>query len=992
MAKQFIFAVPYSNSALGTVVMLGKRRIIQRRKAGKPIVPALIPHWAGQLTLIGGAATVARPAYGELAAIYLAQTGSPLPVAETAAIFISVQTKTGLEAAILPVPMQEAELNEAIRAANLAIQGLKVADGVFEEIQPVAALALDEALHPTPVPEGGWSAYMNRFYFQDFRPGPLDPLPPIILAQLTKYSQQDPALFRLGIETLPEVPVTVEVTGIAVVGASQGGANGSYAVPYAAEGIVQLQAELSTSDPLAGRIVAWTVDGKEAGSGPDLTLTADQLTAKGAPILITARLGNSQQTVTLTVRPEFDRFWIEGAEQVEVADNDRRLKAVARYGAAAAPVVVRMTLRPNKPDAYDFLTWTGGEPLPGPNDRRAVSRRAVTAKGAPAKVTARLNPEFEAEVAVLPVLAGLRIDEAPVPQNGQVTAVYTTVPDAHVELRAVTEPEGETAWGHLVWTGGEAGAATNLRRVPITGLRPGDPPVKVTVQVGDGPARVAEVRIVPRLLGLDLLGPGEMTGAAAAQAFRSADGPPVVLQARFDPPGAASAAHAVWEGEVVDWRSPDTKAVRRDIGADALCAIRVRVAEQAAALALSLTTPEYYPTMGLTVSEIGFPDTAALNDDDNVPIDPVWRAGHPAPPVSFPRDQAINLSARLSLNPRPGANAQINLRATAWLPLVDGSVQRLRWVWPNVAVAAAGPAPDTIALAAALSDAHLPNEVSYQSHKAAAALAARRWPMQLLWEVQTVGAGGWSQIGTTQHPTLIMQAAPAAVPAYLGPFYTCFDIACRNADGARDAGGARAGSYAAFEARDPATGANPQLRRTSDGLALVYWGSSPEAGDLEGLLAHVNGSGTCATFAQMFLAMLAAHGMAPQTYTQVKPNTALVPEATGFGVAIWAFNPVPTPMTYAGWNYRWQAGGGANTGDWASGPGQNQPAPPKAFLNHFIVTEGQACFDPSYGTPLQANLESWSRLSVNALLRAAGPLNAGYAGPAPIGFTATRIV
>ncbi len=985
MADQFIFAVPYSSSALGTVAMLGRRWIIQRRADGKELKTAIIPHWAGQATLIGGSANVEIPVYDAIAEMFAAQTGLDLPVSKEEAEFTIIRSVGGGTVYVLPIEVSEGELTSMIHNVNSAIEDLSVPDGVLQETFAVSTLALDEVLHRTAEPEGGWERFMYRFYF-DYIPGALDRLPPVILTRLRTRTQEDPGIFRLALATLPESPVTVTLTGITVVGAVLNPETDTYVVRFQTEDLVQLQAQTSSNDPLAAQLVAWEVDGEEAGTGPRLTLTPDQLTARGAPIVVMARLGSSEQRVTLAVRPDFVRFWIEGAQDVQSLDDDHRLVASATYGLAAPPVEVRMTLSPDTPEAYDFVTWTGGTAPGRGNDRRLVSRAEVTRAGQPVRVTASLNPEFEADVAVLPVLQHVLADGVQVAPDGNVRVVYTGDPLHRVTLRAVTDPDSADAWTNLVWVGGDAGLSDNIRTVSLNGVQPGDAPISVTVRVGAGPVTTINISVVPELIAIDPIGFATATGARTAQAFRG-DGPPVIVQLRTNPADAVNHPGIVWSGNALPWRSAATRAVNRDLLADQVVQVTATLGGQQAQLDVSMETLVPFAALNLAISRITFNNTLPLNDDDEVAINQIWRAGQPSPVEAFVRGTTINLTADFTLAARPGANRQVDLRGTAWVPLVGGGVTLTRWSANAVNVPAAGPTPGVVTLGPVNASAALANEVSYQARaNAGAALAQQRWPLQILWEARLTGAGAWQQIGWTEHPTNVTLAAPAVG---CEDFWTSFDISCRNADGATTVPQAIAGCYAAFEARDPATGANIQMRRTSDNRDLTYWLTDNPAQHLAAMLASFLGDGSCLAFSELALDMFRSHGIATPDIAEVVVNTALAPVARQFAVATWAFNPPTNPANFAAWNYTRAAGGGLNTADWAQGPGQNQPLPPPLFINHFIIENAGDYYDPSYGTLVQNSFEDWSRLSIAGLERLALP-DIGYAGPPPMGTAVTE--
>ena len=989
MADQFIFAIPYSDSDLGTVVMVGTRLIIQRRRGGQALTTPTIPYWAGQSALIGGPASTQRPAFDALSEMFFNQTGMALPCSKDAAQFTNLRTAKGTLFKVLPIEVSEADLREMVKSTNLAIQDLTVIDGLFEQMEPVSIQAIDSTFGPTPVPEGGWNRFMYANYFQDYAPGPLDILPPTILAMLQRNTQQSDEMFLCALASIPEVPVKVNLVEFTVVGAAFNVETNSYTSPFNHGGPVQFTAITDSDDPLAPQLVAWTVDGADAGLGPTLTISDEQLTAKGAPLMIAARLGRSSLTTSLTVQPEFETFRVEGADTVTASDNGHRLAATANYSADAAPVEVVIKLNPDTPAAYEYVTWTGGQPVPQhPGDRRAVSRQNVTPLNTPVDVTAKLNPEFEAEVAILPTIAQVLVDGQAAPADGRVQVVWTGAVDQSVALRAVTVPDADAAWSHLVWTGGTAGAASNLRTVSLAGAVPGQPPIEVKVKTSDADEITLTIEVVPELLRIDVIGFGRATGAGTAQTFIS-NGPPCILQVVTNPPDPGVAAMAVWSNNVVGWRSADTRAAARNVAAPETRAITATIGAQTVQLDLDFVAMVPPTALGLDVETITFANTTPLIDDQAAPINQVWTAGQPAPPESFARTAVIQLSATLDLTATPAANTNINLRGTMWIPKADGTAAQIQWTAGPIAVAAAAVIGSTVNFPVAVADAALPDEVKYLCRdNAAAPLAAQRWPMQILWEMQVAGAAGWSQLGVTDHPTYVMQALPNVNA--LG-YQTSFEIGCKNADGAGTVPQTLDGCYAAFEARALITGANAEMQRSSDGQALIYWFNwlfVPPAQHLPGMLASINGSGSCLAFSELMQDILYSQGIGAGVIHQVLPNLVLAPAATGFAVNNWLFNPLTALVPFAAWNYTNNPAGGANTAHWQVGPGQNQQNPPPIFGNHFIIDDGGTYYDPSYGTAVQATFEDWSRTSIGALSRPALP-NIGYAGPPAPGTSVT---
>jgi hypothetical protein len=201
---------------------------------------------------------------------------------------------------------------------------------------------------------------------------------------------------------------------------------------------------------------------------------------------------------------------------------------------------------------------------------------------------------------------------------------------------------------------------------------------------------------------------------------------------------------------------------------------------------------------------------------------------------------------------------------------------------------------------------------------------------------------------------------------------------------------------AAFTPPNP----NPRMQRLNRGgvpTQLVYWfghlvGNEP-ANSVNGGASipnggnHFNnptGSIACGVWADMLIAMWALHGIGDGHCIAVIPRWTLNPAAsaaTAFLVRNWDYNNhgnlnanAFTHTVVAALTPPPQPDQAASV---AGVHGQNQPVPPSAFENHYIVLDNtnNHYYDPSYGTDAALPV-SWVNASIAGLVDGTG--NAGF--------------
>ncbi len=262
--------------------------------------------------------------------------------------------------------------------------------------------------------------------------------------------------------------------------------------------------------------------------------------------------------------------------------------------------------------------------------------------------------------------------------------------------------------------------------------------------------------------------------------------------------------------------------------------------------------------------------------------------------------------------------------------------------------------------------------------------------MVLNWQVSTDGGTTWKKIGQTGNPLYITLADPIA-SANL--YQTVMYLATANGN-ATTAAGAVANTWAMF--------AGPANVKTWDGRALYYYGPGQGfnacATNSGALLASPTGSGQCGSFAYLLMDAIGANGIG-SSFIGISPTVDEL-----FLVNNWSFSSTQTFVATTP-AYPWMmvlSEGGAGMvpplqnnvyGDLTSLAGlagQNTATPSeKVFARHFIVQQGTAYYDPSYGATYSGPSDFQSKAVAGYATPISGQLHVRKpSGSTDIGFSA----
>ncbi|MCF7965748.1 MAG: hypothetical protein K9L79_09450 [Methylobacter tundripaludum] len=341
-----------------------------------------------------------------------------------------------------------------------------------------------------------------------------------------------------------------------------------YIADYAPVGNVVIRAVVEPNDPSVIESLNW--EGGESGSTKDCRLIPlDRITRKDSPAVITAWLGDTRLQISVTVRP-----LLGGLDVSNAIYNGERW--IAQYSADGEPVTVRATMMPDIPDAYRYLSWDGGNIDPQhQNDRRLVPRNAVTQPGKPVAVSAKLNPQLEVQIEVVPQLTALTVSTGdglanPTATEGNTSRYTIAYGNGNITVTAVTQPASVEAWAHIAWTGnGVDGGQANIKTLPRNALTTfGQEGQTITATLGDT-ARTAIIKVAPTLVSLAV---STVDGAVAATAtvgntsdyaVNYADGN-ITVTATTSPQEQAAWAYIAWTGDGVDGGQANIKTLPRN--------------------------------------------------------------------------------------------------------------------------------------------------------------------------------------------------------------------------------------------------------------------------------------------------------------------------------------------------------------------------------------------------------------------------------------------
>ena len=974
MPSTHYFVLPYAETPEGVQTALVQRQLVQWRRHGKRLALPRIPDWAGQWSLSGGKAPMEDPATPTALRLFYEQTGIPLEKEATAYGLREITTEEFRDEALLPFTVAFAKLapeglERLRRDIKRNIDDRSLDSDILQHVAVFPQFAARGQLGPADKPKGGWHPFIVRRIFGGQMPGLFNSTQDIYFMQLAKRSAMPSGWFATALKIASGGAAMPTLVGFEILEKAAGGdtfADERTVQVYNPGGAVVIRAVTHPDKPQVHQYITWDGGEKDPEHPHDRRkVRLNRLAPPDSPIIVTAELFGRKKSIEIVILPEFVGLEVDEAEPV-AGDLHR-----APFSDTEQFVTVRALLNPPTPEAYAQITWKGG--LPGPDDARLVSRQRISPRGEPVRVTAMLGETRKAEIEIVPSAIAFGVANARRSGADEWTAEYSRDNVDPVEIVAVTTPDTAAAWSYIEWTGA-APVSASLAVLAVDRLGRGS--VTATVP---GLTATAHIRVVPRLLGLE---PTALVFAESAGGWYSYVGhrPPVIVSARTDPQDAQAQGAIVWHGTDEAYGTGGSRTVARDGEGEKTVTAEIAGAGRLE-LKIDMRRPGAIDGLRFGLKRIRFVDAKPVVDDFNAARPGIWVHGADDPaPICYVRNRSVTLSPVLSIESPAQSDQSLDIRATAFFLLADGSCKPLVWRW--TADVAAGATVD-IDLGQTVSDSALPDEVSCQD----AGSGSDGYRLAIIWEVKTRASADWTEIAETHHPFYVTLADPLGT---VRPYWTELKISCEAANGTRDARTFIERVYEVFTARQDDTGENPRLVATSrtvdDGVKhLTYWrnwnsGGNPGHTD-SAMIANDDGNGSCRAFAMMLLNFYRLNGIGSGRIVAVSPNTALSQEAAesgGFLVSNWQFDVLPPT------NIDWTLQADAMTNHWENGAGQNQQIPPPAFQNHFIVWNDQTArfYDPSYGSPPQPTEMDWENAAADGLYRKPVP-DLGFIKQAP---------
>ncbi len=214
MATAYYFILPYAETDDGTTMLLAKRHLIQRLIKGQKFntskgVWPLIPEWAGQWVVIGGAGLDSESGEEATRRLFREQTGVNLADGQTADYgIVEQQLKLFTDDnydnfIVLYLKLTGSGIQTLAANATQNIDDRSVYDGVLEMVDvEFGPLALQK-IGPIKPPADGWRAFLVQNYFGGQQPGMLNTTIDTLEMQIKKNSTQDATWFKTAIEAVP---------------------------------------------------------------------------------------------------------------------------------------------------------------------------------------------------------------------------------------------------------------------------------------------------------------------------------------------------------------------------------------------------------------------------------------------------------------------------------------------------------------------------------------------------------------------------------------------------------------------------------------------------------------------------------------------------------------------------------------------------------------------------------------------------------------------
>jgi hypothetical protein len=344
----------------------------------------------------------------------------------------------------------------------------------------------------------------------------------------------------------------------------------------------------------------------------------------------------------------------------------------------------------------------------------------------------------------------------------------------------------------------------------------------------------------------------------------------------------------------------------------------------------------------ITIDQLTYSGNTVVNKDTIADFPkPEWQNGRAEQsPVSYARNTKVVFDAVFKVTTAPCRPEKVDVKGAATF----GSVS-LEWVG-NVTVSP-GDSQATLTLT---SNNPLANEVGIFEVS------------DISWQMNP-GGTGWASAGTTRNVMYVTLGAASGTPNY----WTLLDISCRAAAGETSESGLITKVFTGFTGR--------AIKRKRDGNDLTYWNprSTCTATNTQLLLASANGAGQCGSWAECLIDTYKVHGVTSgEKILIVHTVSDWTGSQVSFMVKNWIINHPPASIKddYTH-NIPLECKPGVNH------PGQNNPTPPEAFYNHFIVRAIGKFWDPSYGTGPYNDQVAWEADSIDGLIRNPQP-RAGF--------------
>ncbi len=536
--------------------------------------------------------------------------------------------------------------------------------------------------------------------------------------------------------------------------------------------------------------------------------------------------------------------------------------------------------------------------------------------------------EPEARLVALEVIGHHKVDD----HNWWV--VYDT--GGSVQIRAVTEPNDNTAWDKIQWDMGNLQAMGEQIRQQVPNTLG---TFTVTASITGGDQQQVTIEVVPELESVTVTENAEDKGPHW-KAYKGGEKIVVRVKTKPDTAEAWDAVH--WNEGTPSVNNRETK-INMDTTRDAQVKATIKTQEQSVNLHIC-QLPE------LEIDEITFSNNHPVKEDTVTDFHaPEWKKGRAAirqvpaeiRPVCYTRDNKIELSAKFKVKTKPTDDEEVFLRGTT---TIGGTT--LKWEKDKFQVKKADA---EVTLAATESDNKIPNQVACYEN------------VEITWEVNP-DAAYKSSAEKSKHLIYVTLDDPQVAAKV---YWTLLDISCRAASTKTDEAGVVSKIQEKFHSLN--------LKRKWDDKPLKYWGKDdPAQHSTRDFLQEGDGCGSCKAWSSILVDMLGVHDI-DSTMVEIevnKPNA----HRWGFMVKNWTFHGPAV------------SDGGSLTHDVhtinrnvveadcchpAVGVGgQNNAAPPPVFENHFIVKldSTNKYYDPSYGAGPIDDQATWESSSIDGLL------------------------